>query len=157
MIVPDITLDATDLAILRRLQTDAFVTHKEMAAELGMTVTPVYERIRRLERTGVIKGYTALIDRQKVGKPQVVICSVSLKEHALPLLLKFQESVSTFPEVTEILHIAGSFDYLLKVIVADMNEYQQFIVHKLATLENIGHAQSSFVLTEVKHSASTPL
>ena len=157
MVVPDIKLDAIDLVILRRLQTDAFITHKEMAAELGMTVTPVYERIRRLERAGVIKGYAALIDRQKVGKPQVAICAVSLKEHALPLLLKFQDAVSTFPEVTEILHIAGNYDYLLKVIVADINEYQQFIVHKLATLDNISHAQSSFVLTEVKNSVATPL
>lgn len=157
MTTPDVDLDAIDLAILRSLQIDAFITHKELAAQLGMSVTPVYERIRRLERTGVIKGYAALVDRQKVGKPLTVICAVSLKEHALPFLTRFQEAVAGFPEVVEILHIAGSYDYLLKVIVADMAEYQQFIVHKLATLDNVGHAQSSFVLTEIKHSVCTPL
>ena len=151
------TLDATDLAILRLLQQDAFLTHKEIAASLQLTTTPVYERIRRLERSGVIRGYVALLDRASVGKPLVVMCAVSLKEHALPLLQRFQEAVCALPEVTEVLHIAGGFDYLLKVVVADMATYQHFIVDKLASLENVGHDQSSFVLTELKYSTAVPI
>lgn len=150
-------LDTTDTAIVRLIQQDAFLTNKEMAGRLGLTTTPVYERIRRLERAGVIKGYVALVDRAKVGKPLVVMCSVSLKEHALPLLQRFQEAVCALPEVVEVLHIAGGFDYLLKVVVADMAEYQHFIVDKLARLENVGNAQSSFVLTELKYSTAVPL
>ncbi len=150
-------LDHTDLAILRLLQEDAFLTHKEIAVRLGLTTTPVYERIRRLERTGVIRGYVALVDRSRVGKPLVVMCSVSLKEHALSRLQQFEQSVCALPEVTEVLHIAGGFDYLLKVIVRDMAEYQHFIVHKLAGLDNVGHAQSSFVLTELKQTTAVPL
>lgn len=157
--MPTVTqqLDATDFSILRLLQQDAFLTHKEIAASLQLTTTPVYERIRRLERSGVIKGYVALLDRAGVGKPLVVMCAVSLKEHALPLLQRFQEAVCALPEVTEVLHIAGGFDYLLKVVVADMASYQHFVVSKLASLENIGHAQSSFVLTELKYSTAVPI
>lgn len=150
-------IDTTDTAIVRLLQEDAFLTNKEIAGRLGLTTTPVYERIRRLERAGIIKGYVALIDRAKVGKPLVVMCSVSLKEHALPLLQRFQEAVCALPEVVEVLHIAGGFDYLLKVVVADMAEYQHFIVEKLARLENVGNAQSSFVLTELKYSTAVPV
>ena len=157
MKTPAPTLDAMDQAILSMLQTDAFLTHKEIAAALGLSTTPVYERIRRLERSGVIRGYVALLDRARVGKPLVVMCAVSLKEHALPLLERFQEAVCALPEVTEVLHIAGGFDYLLKVVVADMAAYQHFIVDKLARLDNVGHAQSSFVLTELKYSTAVPL
>jgi Lrp/AsnC family leucine-responsive transcriptional regulator len=151
------TLDTTDLAILRMLQSDAFLTHKEIAAALKLTTTPVYERIRRLERNEVIKSYVALVDRSKVGKPLLVICAVSLKEHALERLKQFEESVCALTEVTEVLHIAGGFDYLLKVVVKDMAEYQHFIVHKLAGLDNVGHAQSSFVLTELKYETAVPI
>lgn len=157
MIAPTHNLDATDLAILRLLQKDAFLTHKEVAATLGLTTTPVYERIRRMERSGVIRGYVALVDRSKVDKPLVVMCAVSLKEHALARLQQFEHSVCALPEVTEVLHIAGGFDYLLKVIVRDMAEYQNFIVQKLAGLDNVGHAQSSFVLTELKQTTAVPI
>lgn len=150
-------LDAIDLSILQQLQQDAFLTHKEIAATLNITTTPVFERIRRLERNGIIKGYVALLDRTKVGKPLVVMCAVSLKEHALLRLQQFEQAVCALPEVTEVLHIAGGFDYLLKVVVSDMSAYQHFIVHKLAGLENVGHAQSSFVLTELKYETSVPL
>ncbi len=149
--------DATDLAILRLLQEDAFLTHKELAAKLGLTTTPVYERIRRMEREGIIKGYVALVDRARVNKPLVVMCAVSLKEHAQRRLQQFEQSVCALPEVTEVLHIAGGFDYLLKVVVRDMAEYQHFIVNKLAGLDNVGTAQSSFVLTELKQSTAVPL
>lgn len=149
--------DTTDLAILRLLQEDAFLTHKELAGKLGLSITPVYERIRRMEREGIIKGYVALIDRARVNKPLVVMCAVSLKEHAQRRLQQFEQSVCALPEVTEVLHIAGGFDYLLKVVVRDMAEYQHFIVNKLAGLDNVGTAQSSFVLTELKQSTAVPL
>ncbi|HNL39467.1 MAG TPA: Lrp/AsnC family transcriptional regulator [Saprospiraceae bacterium] len=157
MSTPAYQPDTTDLAILRLLQEDAFLTHKEIAGRLGLTTTPVYERIRRLEREGIIQGYVALVNREKVGKPLVVMCAVSLKEHAQVRLQQFESSVCALPEVTEVLHIAGGFDYLLKVVVRDMAEYQHFIVNKLAGLDNVGHAQSSFVLTELKQSTAVPL
>lgn len=151
------TLDATDRSILQMLQEDAFLTTKEMAARVNMSTTPVFERVRRLEREGFISRYTALLDRRKVGLAMLVFCEVSLKEHNRDYLLRFEREVADLPEVIECHHITGSFDYLLKVVVQDMDTYQQFVKDKLAALENIGQVQSHFVMTEVKHSTVLPI
>lgn len=150
-------LDATDLRILRLLQHQAKVTNKEVAAELGLTASPVYERIRKLERTGVIRRYVALIDREQLGLRLLVFCNVSIKEHTRPYILQFEREIQTLPEVLECFHTAGGFDYLLKIVVPDMNAYQQFLVQKLAALENIGRVQSSFVMDEIKHDTQIPI
>jgi DNA-binding Lrp family transcriptional regulator len=151
------SLDATDLRILRLLQNQAKVTNKEIAAELGLTPSPVYERIRRLERTGVIRRYVALVDREQLGLRLLVFCNVSIKEHARPYILTFEREIRTLPEVLECFHTAGGFDYLLKIAVPDMNAYQRFLVQKLAALENIGRVQSSFVMDEIKHDTQLPI
>ncbi len=145
------------MRILRLLQAQAKVTTKEIAAELGLTPSPVYERIRRLERTGVIRRYVALIDREKLGLRLLAFCNVSIKEHARPFIQQFERDIQTLPEVVECFHTAGGFDYLLKIIVPDMNAYQRFIVEKLAALENIGRVQSSFVMHELKHATELPI
>ena len=144
-------LDATDKRILEHLQADAKTTIKEIANQLGMSNTPVFERIKRMEREGFIKGYTALVDRQKIGLSMVVFCAVSLKVHHADFLERFEEEIKFLPEVMECYHIAGMFDYLLKVVVRDMDVYRQFVSKKLAALENIGKVQSSFVMTELRH------
>ncbi len=145
-------LDATDLRILHLLQEDAKMTTKEIAAQLGMTTTPIFERIKRMEREGFIRNYVALLDKNRVGLSLVAFTNVSLKEHFTEFLTRFEEAVSSLPEVNECYHIAGSYDYLLKVVVKDMAAYQHFVAKKLAALENIGRVQSSFVMTEVKYS-----
>ena len=150
-------LDATDLRILTLLQENAKYTNKEIAARLGMTTTPVYERIRRLEENGYIRGYAALLDKEKMGFQLVAYCNVQLKEHAQAFLRQFEDDVLHLNEVVECYHIAGMFDYLLKVIVKDMAAYQNFIVNKLAALDNIGNVQSSFVMTQVKMAVGLPL
>lgn len=150
------TLDPIDRNILQLLQEDAFLTTKEIAAQVNMSTTPVFERVKRLERDGYILRYTALLDRRKVGLPMLVFCDVSLKEHNRDYLLRFEQEVAGLPEVLECHHTAGAFDYLLKVVVSDMEGYQQFLKDKLAALENIGRVQSHFVMTEVKHSTILP-
>lgn len=150
-------LDATDLRILQMLQEDAKVTTKEIAAQLHITTTPVFERIKRLEKDGYIGKYVALLDRKKMGLVLVAYTNVSLKEHNTEFLLHFEQAVRSLPEVVECYHIAGLFDYLLKVVVKDMEAYQQFVVNKLAALENIGKVQSSFVMTEIKYTTSLHL
>ncbi|MCB0609008.1 MAG: Lrp/AsnC family transcriptional regulator [Lewinella sp.] len=145
-------LDDTDKAILRLLQEDAKYTNKEIASRLNLSTTPVFERIKRLEREGVIRKYVALADRKKVNLGLVSFCNVSLKQHAMELLVRFEEDVKSLPEVVECYHIAGMFDYLLKVVVKDMEAYQQFVSRKLAAVENIGRVQSAFVMTELKNS-----
>lgn len=151
------TLDAADRVILQLLQEDAFITTKEIAARLDMTATPVFERVKRLERDGYITRYTALLDRRKIGLPLLVLCEVWLKEHNRDILLRFEAAVVELPEVLECHHVTGEYDYLLKVAVRDMDGYQYFIKEKLATLENIGRVQSHFVMTEVKDTTVLPV
>ena len=143
-------LDKTDARILELLQNDALLTYKEVADKLGKTVTPVYERIRRLREEGYIMRYCALVDRNKIGKSLVAYTNVQLKQHAESILLNFEKTIVKFEEVMECYHMTGVYDYLLKVVVADMAAYQHFIVSKLARLPDIGTVQSSFVMTEVK-------
>jgi len=150
-------IDGQDLQILRLLQTDATLTHKEIAGQLGLTITPVYERVRRLERDGFIRKYVALVSPAKVGLGLTAFCNVSLVQHSTPLLKLFEQKVLSLHEVITCYHIAGQFDYLLQIIVPDMEAYQRFIVDKLAALDNIRQVQSSFVMTEVKYSTELPL
>lgn len=150
-------LDATDKRILALLQENAHFTNKEIAARLSITTTPVYERIKRMEEQGYIQRYTALVDGKKLGFTLVAYCNVQLKEHAQDYLRQFESEVHSLAEVIECYHIAGMFDYLLKVIVKDMAAYQNFIVNKLAALDNIGNVQSSFVMTQVKMAVGLPL
>lgn len=147
-------LDKTDLAILRLLQADARLSAKEIAHQVGLTVTPTYERLKKIEKSGVIKGYATLLHAAKIGKQITVFCNVILQVHARPFLTKFEEMVSSFTEVLECYHIAGNYDYLLKVSVDDMRSYQEFVTNKLANIENIAHVHSSFVMSEVKHTTS---
>ncbi|MBL7890230.1 MAG: Lrp/AsnC family transcriptional regulator [Bacteroidia bacterium] len=144
-------LDKLDKQILKLLQKDCTLNTKEIADKVGLSITPTYERIKRMERTGVIEHYVALLNKTKIGKGLVVYCNVSLQLHSKPLLKRFEQTVVKFDEVMECYHTAGTFDYLLKIVATDMNNYQDFITNKLAALENISHVQSSFVMTEVKH------
>jgi len=150
-------LDAADRTILKLLQEDAFLTTKEIAAKLDLTATPVYERVKRLEKEGYIKQYAALLNRRKVGLPLLVFCDVSLKEHNREFLFRFEKAVVQFPEVMECHHVSGEYDYVLKVAVKDMDAYQRFVKEKMASLENIGRVHSHFVMTEVKSTTALPL
>lgn len=152
-----LTIDQIDLKILEHLQHDSQTPIKELCTVLNLSQTPVYERIKRLEKEGIIKSYVALLDKSKVGKSMVVFCNVMLKEHATPFLKKFEQEVLSLQEVVECYYISGNYDYLLKVIVTGMADYQHFIVNKLAALDNIGNVQSSFVMTEIKDSTAIPL
>ncbi len=152
-----IKLDDTDKTILRILQENGKLTTKEIAAQLHLTVTPVYERIKRLEKNGAINRYVALVNGDAVGIPMTAFCNVLLKEHSKEFLKKFEKDITKLKEVISCYHIAGNFDYLLKIVVKDMTEYQDFIMNKLAALDNIGNVQSSFVMTEVKRSTAIPI
>jgi Lrp/AsnC family leucine-responsive transcriptional regulator len=145
-----LALDATDLRILRLLQINSKLTNKEIAEEVGLTITPVYERIKRLEENGFIRHYRAELDRHLLGFEMIAFCNVSLKEHNRNYLDEFEKAVEELHEVVECYHIAGMFDYLLKVVITDMPAYHSFIIDKLAALDNIGNVQSMFVMKEIK-------
>ncbi|MFC0184886.1 Lrp/AsnC family transcriptional regulator, leucine-responsive regulatory protein [Pseudarcicella hirudinis] len=151
------SLDVTDLKILQLLQQDALMTNKDIAARLNLTTTPVHERIKRMERDGVIEQYTVILNKSKLGKSLTVFCDISLKEHATEFLAQFENDVMLLPEVVECYCVSGHSDFLLKVLVKDMDEYREFILHKLAAIKNIGNAQSHFVMSEAKNSTFLPL
>ncbi|AWV99247.1 Lrp/AsnC family transcriptional regulator [Arcticibacterium luteifluviistationis] len=146
-------IDPVDLKILKLLVKDGLCTNKEIAAELNLTTTPVHERIKRLRRDGVIEKYTIELNRKKLHRNLLVFCSVSLKEHAAEFLEKFEKDIQTLPEVVECYCVSGGADFLLKVIVEDMDQYKLFILNKLSALSNIGNAQSQFVVKEVKQAS----
>ena len=95
--------------------------------------------------------------KEKIGKSLIAFCSVSLQLHSKPLLNKFEEAITKIDEVMECFHVAGTYDYLLKIVVTDMNQYQDVITNKLAVIENIGQVQSSFVMTEIKNETAYKL
>lgn len=150
-------LDAIDRRIIRLLQSDGKMKIKEIAHELNMSNTPIFERIKRLEKEAYIKGYTTIVDRQRLGFQLVAFCSVTLETHNQENIQRFVEEVNELTEVMECYHIAGMFDYLLKVYVKDMLDYQDFITNKLASLANISRVQSSFVMTEIKQTYTLPI
>lgn len=150
-------LDEIDRKIIMLLQGDARLKTKEVAYQIGLTVTPTYDRIKRLEKEGFISKYVALVDKQKIGKTLVAFCNVSLVKHSRPLLQNFEVEISKIPEVIECYHIAGGYDYLLKIVIVDMTNYQQFVTNKLAAIDNVSTVQSSFVMTEVKNSTLIPV
>lgn len=152
-----IRLDKTDIHILQLLQHDARLTNKEIADKLGKSVTPVYERVKWLEKEGYILRYVAVLDTEKIDKNLAAFTNVQLKEHSHEMLKDFEKDIVKLPEVMECHHMTGIYDYLLKIVVRDMNEYHDFIVNKLAKLPNIGTVQSGFVMTEVKHETAYSL
>ena len=145
-----ITLDNKDLAILRLLQENARITVKEISDKVHLSTTPVHERIKRLEESGVIKQYATLLDYTKVKKGLMVICYVSLKQHSKNAGDKFIKTINELEEVIECYNISGEFDFMLKVVSEDMNAYYNFHVNKLSQIENMGNVQSIFVMGIIK-------
>ncbi len=143
-------LDATDLSILKLLQQNARATIKEISEGVHLSTTPVHERIKRMEESGVIKQYVTLLNASKVGKGLMVICYVSLRQHSKNAGEKFIKGILEMPEVLECLTISGQFDFMLKVVAANMDEYYHFHVNKLSSIENVGNVQSVFVMGIVK-------
>lgn len=143
-------IDAKDLDILRVLQRNAKATVREIAEEVHLSTTPVHERIKRLENTGVIKQYAALVDHAKVGKGLMVICYVSIRKHDKGEGAKFISAIQGMDEVVECYNISGEYDFMLKVVANNMDGYYHFHVNKLGQLDNIGHVQSVFVMGIIK-------
>jgi DNA-binding Lrp family transcriptional regulator len=146
----NITLDEKDLAILRLLQQNARLTVREIAARIHLSPTPVHERIKRMEASGVIKQYATLIDHRKVKKGIMVICYVSLKEHSHKTGMAFIEAVTGFKEVLECYNISGQFDFMLKIVSESMETYHDFYVNQLSEVKGISQMQSIFVMGILK-------
>lgn len=147
-------LDELDKKILTHLQRDAKITNKELSLKLNLSVTAIYERVKKMERSGVIAQYITLLDKEKVGLGFQVFCHVKLAKHAKDAIDSFEKEVTALEEVLECFHVSGDYDYLLKVLVEDMEHFRNFMVTKLTTLEYIGSTQSSFTISEVKNTTA---
>jgi DNA-binding Lrp family transcriptional regulator len=143
-------LDKNDLAILKLLQQNARITVKEISQKIHLSTTPVHERIKRLEQTGVITQYATLVNAAKVKKGLMVICYVSLKEHNKNAGLKFIKAINELHEVIACYNISGEFDFMLKVVEENMDSYYDFHVNRLSQIENMGNVQSIFVMGIIK-------
>lgn len=146
------TLNDIDLRILRTLQENSNLTTKELAAKVHLSSTPVFERLKRLEREGYIKKYVAILDAKKLNRGFMVFCSVKLKQLNTQVAKEFTEAILKIPEVTACYNISGDFDYLLKIYAPSMKSYQEFLINKLGQLESLGSLQSVFVMDEIKQS-----
>ncbi len=152
-----VKLDDIDLQLLDLLQLDCKKTTKEYAYKLNLSVTAVYERIKRLERDGIIENYVALLNTKAIGKDFKALCHVRLTQHSKEFVLQFEREVQKLPEVTACFHVSGDYDYILQVQVEDMDAYREFIVSKLTVLNHIGNTHSSFVINEVKNTSAIRL
>ncbi|HLF51933.1 Lrp/AsnC family transcriptional regulator [Flavobacterium sp.] len=147
-------MDIIDKKLLTLLQGDSKKTTKELSVKLNLSVTAVYERIKKLEREGIIDKYVALLNRNKIEKGFVVFCHLKLMQHTKEFISQFEKEVVQLNEVLECFHVSGDYDYILKICVKDMEEYREFMVTKLTTLNHIGSTHSTFMIGEVKNTTA---
>ncbi|KFF14853.1 AsnC family transcriptional regulator [Chryseobacterium soli] len=145
-------MDAKDKMILSIIQEDSTYSVKEISEKIGLTFTPTYERIKQLEKQGIIEKYVGLLNREKLGLNIVVYCNVRLKEQSQKVLETFEKNIEKHDEVQEIISLSGEYDYMLKIIAKDINSYNDFAVNVISNIPNIGQYHSSIVLHEVKKS-----
>lgn len=152
-----IKLDAIDRKLLELLQVNSKMNIKDLAEELHMTKTPIYERIKRYDREGIIEKYVAVLNREKLKGSLVVFCNVTLESQKLDEIAKFRKAVNEIPQVLECYLMIGPNDFLLKVAVPNLKSYHLFAAGKLAVLPYVGHIRSSIVLSEFKRSTVYPV
>ena len=153
---PSITLDQTDLSILKILQQDASIAVADVARRVGLSVTPCWRRIQRLEEQGVIRRRVALLDGEKIGAGLSIFVAVRTNEHNADWLKHFSEVVSSMPEVVEFYRMSGDVDYLLRVVVGDMRQYDDFY-KKLISKVKLTDVSSSFAMEQIKYTTALPL
>lgn len=145
-------MDAIDRCLLKLLQTDSKSTTKELSSKLNLSVTAVYERIKKLEREGIIEKYVSILNKSKIDKNFVVFCHVKILKHNKEIILEFEKEIIKLTEVLECYHVSGDYDYILKICLKDMEAYREFMVTKLTGIQHIGSTHSIFMIGEVKHS-----
>jgi Lrp/AsnC family transcriptional regulator, leucine-responsive regulatory protein len=151
------SLDETDIKLLRILQENSNLTTKELAAKVNLSPTPVFERVKRLEKERYIKKYTAILDAEKLSRGFVVFCNIRLKQHSKQLGKELVEAILALDEVTECYNVSGDYDFMIKIHVQNMAHYQDFVLNTLGEIDSIGNLQSIFVMGEIKQTYAVPL
>lgn len=150
------SLDKFDIAILRALQKNARASLQEVSDSVGLTTSPCWARIKRLEETGVIEGYTVKINAEKVGRPEQLIVQLTLNKHTDAAITEFTKHLEAIPEVVEAYLVSGDYDYVLRLSVRDTRDYERLLRQKLYKIPGLRHSKSSFVLRSLK-ATSLPL
>lgn len=150
-------IDETDKKILRLLQTDAHLTLKDIAIKINLSLTPVHDRVKRLEKEGYIEKYATILNKRMTGNHLTVYCQVTLVKQTNDLSGAFNQAILNFPEVIECNFVSGSFDYMLKVVLPDMESYYVFHQQKLSVLPAVALINSFFVISEVKSTTALPI
>ena len=144
-------LDTIDKKLINLLQIDSKQTTKQLSLQLNLSVTAIYERIKKLEKEKIIKKYVAIINKNKIEKSFLVFCHIKLIQHSKEYVTTFEREVLKLEEVSECFHVSGDYDYILKIYVKDMDEYRSFMVTKLTAIKYIGSTHSTFAIEEVKN------
>lgn len=150
-------LDRIDIALLDALQRDSRLTVQQLAERVGLSATPCWKRVKALEEAGVITGYTALVDRARVGLAQCVIAEINLDRHAEDVVLAFEQAVAATPAIVSCWSTTGAADYVMKVLVPDIAGYERFLHGVAFKLPGVTHVRSSVVLKEVKAETRLPI
>jgi Lrp/AsnC family leucine-responsive transcriptional regulator len=150
-------LDKTDLKLIDLLQNDSKQTTKQLSLQLNLSVTAIYERVKKLEKEKIIKKYVALINRNKIEKSFLVFCHIKLIQHSKEDVTSFEKEILKLSEVAECFHVSGDYDYILKIYVKDMESYRDFLITKLTAIKHIGSTHSTFIIGEVKHTTAISL
>lgn len=153
----ELSLDAIDRRLLAALQQNGRLTATELAERVGITTSPCLRRLRRLEQSGVIRGYAALLDQEKVGLPISVFVSVKLERQREDALERFEQAMRLCPQVVECYLMTGPRDYLLRVVAKDLPAYERFLKDTLTRVEGVASIESSFALAQVKHANALPI
>ena len=151
-----IKLDRYDRAILRALQRNARASLQEISEEVGLTTSPCWTRIKRLEESGVIEGYTVRVNAEKIGRPEQLIVQLTLNKHTDAAMAEFARHLEAIPEVIDAYLVSGDYDYVLRLSVRDTRDYERLLREKLYKIPGVRHSKSSFVLRCLKAS-SLPL
>lgn len=153
--LPD--LDRYSLQILAELQRDARLTVQQLSERVGLSATPCWKRIKDMEAAGVITGYTALVDREKVGLGLAVVVEANLSQHTEDLVRRFEAAVAASPQIVRCLATTGQSDYIMTVVTGDIKQFEQFLHDTIFKLPGVTHVRSSIVLKEVKAVVSLPV
>jgi len=157
MKAPNIKLDKIDLRILAALQADARLRNVELADQVGLSASPCLRRVKRLQDTGVIRGYATLVDPEAVGLPVSVFIQVTLERQTEAALEIFERHMAEWPEVMECYLMTGDSDYLLRVVAADLSAYQEFLMQKLTRVDGVASIKSSFALRRIVYRTALPV
>ena len=150
-------LDGIDRKILVALQENAHATMEEISAKVGLSPSPCARRVRQMEAAGVIRGYVAILDQEKVGLPISVFASIRLERQREDELDRFARAIARWPEIVECYLMTGQRDYLLRIVVKDLPPYEAFLKRTLTRLEGVASIESSFALSQVKHAQALPI